>query len=141
MNVKTKIVLKSLLELEDEINSGKTAWAAGINHGNAAVHLIGPGRYHLTMEVMGKDNCAWTSEEATGTLSEFIESIEWDETEPWDLEFKAYMGQQIWFVGDDIDPWDDENFVWPENYIDSREVMHAAQEQAAINRQQQAERK
>jgi hypothetical protein len=130
MTTTTKIVLKTLIELESEINSGKTAYAAGINHGNANVQLTAPGRYLIVLEANGcGESTIYTAEGKQDTLAELIARVEWDEAESLDIEFKTYLGQQIWFIGDDayIDPWNDSLFVWPENHVESIDVIHAAQ--------------
>jgi hypothetical protein len=134
MTTDTKIALKTLAELESDINDGNVAHAAGVNHGSCSVLSIAPGRHCIHLEANGcGESTIQTAEDKPGTLMELIERIEWDDTESLDIEFRTYLGQQIWFVGNDVDPWDVDAFVWPPNYIPSIEVIWASGAAAKAN--------
>jgi hypothetical protein len=98
--------MKKLTDLEDEINSGKTAWAQMDKQGGVGVWLHSPGHYIYELEFCGL-HVRFMSDEMDNhtTLQSFLDSIEWDEADEYHCEMRAYLLLTIWYTEDHQGDW------------------------------------
>lgn len=98
--------LKTLIDLEQAINSGRHAYARGDHQGQIFFYLTGPGKYLYDFDYC-KIERRWVSEkEDAQTAQGFIESIlalPVEEDDELDTELRSYLTRPVWSAA--LDPY------------------------------------